>query len=126
MSGGSCRVGWPGSTPMGGSAGRGSGQGRRLAAALFNKITDAGVAVHPLSTRILLGRTACAASGGAGGPLVRPHFFQHVPPLAGGWASWPVFWPTEAGESHPSHCRASPATLFVPEGRRLWVGPKCG
>lgn len=63
--------------------------------------------VSPLSTRILLGRTARAASGLAG-PLVHRHFFQHVPPrLPGGWISWPVFRLPEAGQSCPSHCRAS-------------------
>lgn len=66
MPGDSCRVGWPGSMSMGGAAGLGSRRGRRLAAALFNKITDAGVTVHPLSTRILLRRTACVGSGLAG------------------------------------------------------------
>lgn len=94
--------------PMGGAAGLGSRQGRRLAAALFNKITDAGVTVHPLSTRILLGRTACAASELAGRLSVATSSSM-CPQLMGGWASWPP----EAGESHPSHYRASPATPFV-------------
>lgn len=49
----------------------------RLAAALFNKITDAGVALSSLSTRILLGRTARVLSA-AGGATQR-HFFWHVP-----------------------------------------------
>lgn len=112
VAGDSCRVGRPGSMPMGGAAGASSRRGRRLAATLFNKITDAGVSVSSLSTRILLRRTACAAPGLAG-PLVHRHFFQNVPP-----AHARLGIQRQDGATPPTAGPAQPLPLW-PGGRRL-------
>lgn len=108
--------------PTMGQLGLGSRRGRRLAAALFNKITDAGVTCAITQHQDVVGEDGLCR-GWQGHPSIATSS-RMCPRLMGGWASWP-----EAGQSHPSHCRDSPATPFTAyEGNRLGlsVGAKCG
>lgn len=94
MPGDSCGAGWPGSMPMAGAAGAAGGAaggagGWQLPSSTKSLMLESPVS-SSLSTRILLGRTACAvtvptacAASGLAGPLVHRHFFQHVPPAHG-------------------------------------------
>ena len=84
--------------------------------------------VSSLSTRILLGRTARAASG-AGGPFVHRHFFWHVPL---GWAPWSIFLTSRArvgSRTEPSLPRGlgiqrpARASVGPPQGRWMGLGP---
>lgn len=117
IAGDSCRAGRPGSLRLDGAAGakqeagQGRGRGRagpgsrqgkcgggaggwQLPSSTKSLMLES--AESSLSTRILLGRTACAASGLAG-PLVHRHFFQHVSP-----GSWEAGHPgqRQGGSSH--------------------------
>lgn len=137
MPGDSCRAGRPGSLHVDGplgldrrwgrvGAGAGHGAGQETRAGPGRGVGGAGgsgaggwqlpsstkslmleSAESSLSTRILLGRTACAASGLAG-PLVHRHFFQHVSPAHGRLGIL-----ARGRAEPPSHCRAGPATPFT-------------
>lgn len=121
MPGDSCRAGRPRSLRLDGAGDGGGAGGWQLPSSTKSLMLES--AESSLSTRILLGRTACAASGLAG-PLVHRHFFQHVSPaherlgiLARGRAELPL--PLQGRPSH-SPLRG--------KGNRLGlsVRPKCG
>lgn len=99
------------------------GQVRRLEAALFNKITDAGVACVITQHQDIVGEDGLCGIQGWRGPLVHHYFFQHVPQAPEARASWPIFL-TARGSTEPSpHCRAS-RPLLHPEGQSgAEVGP---
>lgn len=92
------RLGWVGW--------RGVGWARRavgrLAAALFNKITDAGVACVITQHQDIVGEDGpCAVQGWRG--HIHRHFFRHAPPRPDPGPSFRLWGPgQETGQSHPS------------------------
>lgn len=102
----------------------GSGQVSRLAAALFNKITDAGVVCVITQHQDVVGEDSLVASG-AGRPLIRGYFFRHIPQ-----ASTLAIFPTSGARAgsragHPSSTPGLRATenraSMGPPGDRGWT-----